>query len=191
MNIFKFRIVLDTEEDIFRDIEISTESSFEELHRAILSAFSFEGKEMASFYLSNDNWDKGKEISLLETASPEEGGAEGTMSGVRLRDLLKAPGDKLVYVYDFLRMWCFYTELIELKKALPGQVYPNITHAFGEAPEESSREFDLFEDFGGSEENEFGHNSLEDGYDEDDFDDEDDPGFNEFENFGEDDNNYY
>jgi len=190
MNIFKFRVVLDTEKDIFRDIEISTEASFEELHRTILSAFSFEGKEMASFYLSNDNWDKGAEISLLETGSAEEGGAAKTMATVRLRDLLKAPGDKLVYVYDFLRMWCFYTEVIELKKALPGQVYPVIAHAFGTAPEEDSREFDLYDDFEGSDQDEFGLDSGDDGYDEDDFDDGDDPGFKDFENFGEDDSYY-
>lgn len=56
MNIFKFRVIINTEEDVFRDIEIATDDSFESLHKAILSAFNFEEGEMASFYMSDDTW---------------------------------------------------------------------------------------------------------------------------------------
>lgn len=51
MNIFKFRVIIDTEEDVFRDIEIATDADFKSLHKNILKAFEWKEGEMASFYL--------------------------------------------------------------------------------------------------------------------------------------------
>ena len=48
--IYRFRIIFDTEEDVFRDIEINESSSLEELHNSIIKSFGFLGNEMASFY---------------------------------------------------------------------------------------------------------------------------------------------
>ena len=33
VNLFKFRVIMDTEQDVFRDIEIETESNFDTLHK--------------------------------------------------------------------------------------------------------------------------------------------------------------
>lgn len=142
MNIFKFRVVIDTDEDIFRDIEIKTESTFEELHQAILTAFDFSEGEMASFYLSNDTWERGEEITLMEM---NDGASKvASMSDVKLADKLTSPEEKVIYVFDFLRMWCFYLELVEIKKAAPSTLYPKVTLVYGEAPEQTSKESDLF-----------------------------------------------
>ena len=58
----KFRVLLDSEkkEEIFRDILISDTDNFESLYHAILKSFNFKGDQMASFYVSNDDWDKGQ-----------------------------------------------------------------------------------------------------------------------------------
>ena len=57
--IYKFRIVLDTLDDVFRDIEIEDDSTLEDLHNSITQAFGFDGTEMASFYLSDAEWNQG------------------------------------------------------------------------------------------------------------------------------------
>ncbi|MFT5957027.1 MAG: hypothetical protein ACI87V_000903, partial [Flavobacteriales bacterium] len=82
MNIFKFRVVMDMEEDIFRDIEIVTGSSFLELHEAILRAFNFKEGEMASFYMSNDTWERGEEITLMDVEVDEELEATSTIKSM-------------------------------------------------------------------------------------------------------------
>ena len=46
VNLFKFRVIMDTEQDVFRDIEIETESNFDTLHKSVLDAFDFEQGEM-------------------------------------------------------------------------------------------------------------------------------------------------
>ena len=50
--IYRFRVILDAKEDVFRDIEIDSENTLEEFHNSITQAFGFEGNEMASFYVS-------------------------------------------------------------------------------------------------------------------------------------------
>lgn len=147
MKIFKFRVIINTEEDVFRDIEIGTEESFEELHKAILGAFDFEEGEMASFYRSDDHWTQGEELSLMEMVEGGNGPKTKSMSDVLLHDFVSAPEDKLVYVFDFLRMWSFYVELVEVKKAAASTIYPRVSLVYGDAPDQYSKETDLFEDF--------------------------------------------
>lgn len=150
MKIFKFRVIVDTEEDVFRDIEIETDDTFQSLHNAILSAFDFEEGEMASFYMSNDEWERGEEITLMEMGEGAEPGGIKTMSGLSLETLIQSPEEKLIYVYDFLRMWCFYLELVEVKKAAASTIYPRVALVFGDAPAQDSKEVDLFGDMGAS-----------------------------------------
>ena len=73
--IFRFRVVLDndTKEDIFRDIEIRDTDTLEDLHNVITQSFGFDGSEMASFYISDDEWNQGEEISLFDMS---EGGSD-------------------------------------------------------------------------------------------------------------------
>ena len=66
--IYRFRIVLDndSEDDIFREIEIRETDTFEDLHNTITQSFGFDGSEMASFYVSDDEWNQGEEISIFD-----------------------------------------------------------------------------------------------------------------------------
>ena len=70
----KFRVLLDSDknEEVFRDILIANDADFETFYRSIMSAFSFSGDQMASFYVSNDSWDKGHELSLLDMTYDDE-----------------------------------------------------------------------------------------------------------------------
>lgn len=163
VNIFKFRVIVDTEEDVFRDIEIETDATFEDLHRSILDSFDFEEGEMASFYMSNEQWEKGLEIPLMDMGEK----AELSMKGTKLSEMVTQPADKILYVYDFMRMWIFYVELIEIKKDKPSTIYPRVALAFGDAPAQDSKELDLFgEEFDQEEFDEFHGNASEDGEDE-------------------------
>lgn len=172
VNIFKFRVIVDTEEDVFRDIEISTDDNFFSLHKAILDAFDFEDGEMASFYMSDENWEKGLEISLMDMG-PEN----LSMNGSILGDFVDKPSDKLLYVYDFLRMWCFYVELVEVKMDKPSTIYPRVALAYGDAPSQDSKEMDLFgtemdeEEFDDSDDDSEGSDDDEENefFDEDDY----------------------
>ena len=74
--LFKIRAVADTEDDIFIDILIPIENSFLTLHKIMLESFNLNEMEMVSFYLSNEEWDKGEEIPLFKMGNEE--GFDGT-----------------------------------------------------------------------------------------------------------------
>ena len=74
MKTYVFRVVADIEEDVFRDIEILGSQNFEDLHDMIIESFDFTGDQMASFYMSDENWDKGEEIGLMDMGFGEEQG---------------------------------------------------------------------------------------------------------------------
>jgi hypothetical protein len=63
--VYKFRVILDAEEDIFRDIAILADDTLEDLHNAIFNSFGFDGMEVASFYTCDETWNQEDEISLL------------------------------------------------------------------------------------------------------------------------------
>lgn len=135
--IYRFRIILDNkdEEDIFRDLEIRQTDTLEDLHNAITQAFGFDGMEMASFYISDDEWNQGEEISLFDLS---EGQTEvRLMNETVLEDILDKDNTKLIYVYDFLSMWTFFVELGEIVEESRGTDYPNLMFVHGQIPQEA------------------------------------------------------
>src|SRR5699024_8710843 len=126
-------IVLDTLEDVFRDIEIQQDANLEDLHNAITQAFGFEGNEMASFYLSDQEWSQGEEIALYDM---KEGiGTTRIMSETQIDSAVSTDHTKLIYVYDFFDMWTFYVELADIVEPEVGITYPNLMYSHGIMPE--------------------------------------------------------
>ena len=64
--IYRLRVILDVEQDVFRDLEIEASASLDDLHLSITQAFGFLGNEMASFYRTNEEWVQGEELPLLD-----------------------------------------------------------------------------------------------------------------------------
>jgi hypothetical protein len=175
MSGFKFRVLLDSEknEEIFRDIVIDKEATFETFYKAIIAAYRFEGNQMASFYMSNDSWDKGFEITLMDMSFDEDMIEPcAIMSEQKLVDFVKEADQKIILVHDFMRMWIFLIELIEIVKGDINE--PQVALSVGIAPPEDSKmmnlDDDFDEDFEGEydEDDEFG-GEFEDDYDEDDY----------------------
>ena len=175
----KFRVLLDSDknEEVFRDILISDTDNFESLYNAILKSFKFKGDQMASFYVSNDNWDKGHEISLMDMSYDDDSidSPSAIMKTAVIKDFLEEPDQKFILVYDFMRMWIFLVELIGFDRNEPET--PEMILSVGNAPTEESRESmteDLFLDdseISDEEEDEFGFNEFDDDYSDDDLND--------------------
>ncbi|HRN98775.1 MAG TPA: hypothetical protein PLA69_05610 [Flavobacterium sp.] len=166
--VYKFRVILDAEEDVFRDIAILHDDSLEDLHNAIVNAFGFDGSEPASFYTCGNQWNQDEEISLFDTG--DVAGEQKIMSDYQLSELLDEQATKIIYVYDFINMWTFLVELAAIEEPKQGETYPAVLFAHGEMPE-SAPEKDFTE-----AENEFD-------FDQDDYDEEDLDMFDDNENF--------
>ena len=124
------RAILDTEEDVIRDFEIEASSSLEELHDALYQSFGFAGNEMASFYRSDEQWNQGEEMPLFDM-----GLGEKPFSDKPIEKILSESENRLIYVYDFLKLWTFYVELIEIAQNEVSKGYPSLIFTHGEVPE--------------------------------------------------------
>jgi hypothetical protein len=135
--VYRFRVILDndTEDDVFRDLEIFETDTLEDLHNIITQSFGFDGTEMASFYKSDDTWNQGEEISLFDMS--ETANAVKLMNETIINDVVHEAQTKLIYVYDFLSMWTFYVELAEIVEEVKGVDYPNLMFVHGQIPDEA------------------------------------------------------
>ena len=133
--IYKVRVIADLDEDVARDIAIKSAANLEDLHNVITNAFDFDGSEMASFYKADNEWNQGEEIPLYDVS--DESGTIKTMKDYRIADLFIQNEDKLIYVYDFLLMWTFLVELIEITSYNNEQDLPKILYTLGNLPNEA------------------------------------------------------
>ena len=68
-----------------------------------------------------------------------------------IEKILSESENRLIYVYDFLNLWTFYVELIEIAQKEASKGYPNLIFTHGEVPEtppnkEFGRSNDLSDD---------------------------------------------
>ncbi|QYJ68164.1 plasmid pRiA4b ORF-3 family protein [Flavobacterium litorale] len=162
--IYKFRVILDAEEDIFRDIAIRQEDTLEDLHNAIVNAFGFDGLEIASFYTCDDEWTQEDEIPFFDTGDVP--GEQKTMADYVLNNILDKENTKIIYVYDFLNMWTFLIELGAIEEPESGVNYPDLLFSHGEMPTDAPNM-----DFSGDESGYFDEEDDLDMLDEEGFED--------------------
>lgn len=134
MAILKFRIYFEEDDSVYRDIAIRHTQNFTELHTTILKSFEFDNKHQATFYRSNDNWQRGREISL-EKYDKNYKADPLLMADTTIGSEIRDPNQKFVYVYDFTRNWTFLVELISVSKEENAKLsYPVVVRTEGIAP---------------------------------------------------------
>jgi len=146
---YLIKVFLESKEDVIRDIEINSNKSFEELHFAIIDSLALDKNEMASFYITNDNFELLKEIPLY--VMNEEDRVTKSMKETTISSVLTEEGNQLIYVYDFLNMWRFLVQLHKCEDKIVEQTM--CIHKIGKMPKdapkiqfEAEKEFDPFED---------------------------------------------
>jgi hypothetical protein len=104
---YNIRVILESKEDVIRDIEINSDCLLSELHYYLIECFDLNKNELASFYTTNNELEIIDEIPLVsfEDKSPN-------MENTKLEIVLDEHNNNLIYVHDYMKMWRF---LIELK----------------------------------------------------------------------------
>ena len=135
MHVYRFRVLLEDADDFYREIEIQASSTFEDLHKIILQSVNFDGKELASFYISDGKWNRKKEICLADMSDSESNEeAPLLMKKCKLAEFIDDPHQRLTYVYDFLNLYEFYIELSKIIPSEKGVKYPRCSKQAGIVP---------------------------------------------------------
>jgi len=134
MAIYRFRISFEDFDDIVREIDIKTNQTFEDLHRAIHRSTGYNAEKPSSFYVSTDNWIKGDEIAILPNQRKIDNGVT-LMENAKLSSFIEDPHQKFYYIYNFERPFDFHVELIKIiLENDPNIEYPFLVKSMGEAP---------------------------------------------------------
>ena len=134
MAIYRFKVSFEDYDDIERDIDIKSNQTFEDLHRAIHQSTGYNAELSSSFYVSSDQWIKSEEIAFLPNQRKINNGV-ATMENSKLSSFIDDPHQKFYYTYNFDRPFDFHVELVKiLLNEEAGKTYPCVSRSQGEAP---------------------------------------------------------
>lgn len=134
MPLFRFRAYWEDDDQVYRDIEMKPNQSFLDLHKAIILAYEFDGKHTASFWDSNEKWERGMELNS-EVLINKKGAPALSMSRTPVSALVAKPDHKFVYEYDPKKKWTFLVELIGVTPDEDIKItYPNVFRKEGVGP---------------------------------------------------------
>ncbi|MBC7863406.1 MAG: hypothetical protein IAF38_10555 [Bacteroidia bacterium] len=133
MAIYRFRVTFEEYDEVYRDIEIRSSQTFKDFHIAIQEAIKFDNKHAASFFVSDDYWRKGLEITLLK--EDLEDGVK-LMESTKIVSCVEDPHQHFVYVYDKAAVWSFNIGLIKIIKDEPKGILPSCVKTMGTPPKQ-------------------------------------------------------
>lgn len=115
-----------------REIQLDADATFLELHKLIIEACGYEDNQLTSFFICEDGWEKGQEITLekMDTGADED---DYCMAETELRQFLEDEKQHLLYTFDPLANRVFFIELTEIKTGCH-LTEGKITRSMGEAP---------------------------------------------------------
>ena len=126
---YNIRITLESKEDVIREIEINSDCFMSELHYFIIDVFGLDNKELASFYTVNSELELEDEFPLISFKDNSS-----NMENTKLESVLTNINDKLIYVFDYMKMWRFLIDLIKIETDFKEK---KCTLKIGEIPDEA------------------------------------------------------
>ena len=120
---------------LYRDIELPSSASLEDLAAAIVRAFGFDFDHAFGFYgsLGHRYHDAEERYELFADLGEASEGVRGVRR-TRLSTAFPEVGKAMLFLFDYGDEWLFTVGLIGLGRREPKAVYPRVLKRAGEAP---------------------------------------------------------
>ena len=152
MFVFRFKIKFEDDNHFLREVEFFSDQTFEDFHNFMVENLKLDKTKPASFYLCNHYYRKQQEIVLAESQNEKSDSTENkeeekekndegseeklVMKNHIFSDLIDDPRQRLLYVYDNVKQWTFYIELLKILSVSTNEGYPKIVKKNGGIPRE-------------------------------------------------------
>lgn len=156
--ILLFRIISDEDQEFHRDLVIDGSDTFLDFHKVLQENLSYDPTQLASFFITTENWEKKQEITLIDMMQ-EPGIDTLTMGEVCMEEYISEVNQRMIYVFDFFSERAFFMELIETADQSTSRETPFIADEKGDPPqqlaldllineeeEEGNSDFDPYDD---------------------------------------------
>lgn len=143
--VYSFKLKSQEAKNFLLAIDIDGKHTFYDFHKTIQENTDFQSHQLASFFISDGNWKKKNEISLLDSGINVY--PHFTMYKTRISDLIHEQTKFILYTYDLFNDRSFNLELTEIfmERNLNE---PQVTLKKGEAPvqilEEETKDEETF-----------------------------------------------
>jgi hypothetical protein len=132
VEIYRVRVSLrDIEPAIWRQIELSSQTTLKQFHRILQIAMGWENYHLHEFAV-------GKQRYGVPDPDDESPGKVIREGGVRLAAVLPRPGSEMLYIYDFGDDWQHDLRLEAVFAAESGVQYPRVVNGARSCPPEDS-----------------------------------------------------
>lgn len=131
--IYRFRMISIEDKAFLRDYDVDASNTFLDFHHFIQKNLKYDSHQLASFFLTDDHWNKGMELTLIDMEN-DAGPAAIPMETVKLNDLLKHKKERLLYVFDIFSDRAFFIELLDIHQPDPIKKYPLCAASIGDPP---------------------------------------------------------
>lgn len=129
--IYTFRFISDEEESFMIDVNINHNQTFEQLHNFIQKTLKFDAGQLASFFTSNEQWEKVDEITLLEMGDDSD---VSIMKETYIGDLFSEKNERILYVFDYLNERLFFGSITRSIDARSPIELPSVSKLEGKIP---------------------------------------------------------
>ena len=131
--ILLFRIISDENPDFLRDLVAGGSDTFLDFHRVLQKELGYDPSQLASFFITNQQWEKKKEITLIDM-NQDPDIVTFTMDQECLEEHICELNQRMIYLFDFFSDRAFYIELIEIADEISPRPTPFIAKRNGDPP---------------------------------------------------------
>ena len=135
--IYLFRIISNEDQEFYRDLVIGGSDTFLDFHHTLQANLRYDPSQLASFFITNEMWEKQQEITLIDMMQDPELPAI-TMDQATMDEYITEATQRMIYLFDFFSERAFFIELLEKSDETSTKDTPFIGHAKGEAPAQLS-----------------------------------------------------
>lgn len=125
MAVYRFRVAIDGEEEVIRDIEVRSNRGFATLHGAVVQFFNFRQDQEAEYYTADQSWYEEDKVAVLKP------GGEDTK---KLADFIYDPHQRFICITESFNEVALTLELMKVSKEVEGVKYPSLAKSEGEPP---------------------------------------------------------
>ncbi|MCI7051009.1 MAG: hypothetical protein PUE17_08395 [Bacteroidales bacterium] len=131
--LYRIKFISDEVDGFVREVKIDSDATFLDLNHIILQSCGYPDDQMTSFYICNDEWERGQQITREDMGVGNADEDIYAMDEVRLSEFIEDEEQRLEFVFDPFADRCFF---LDVKEIIPGENLksPVILRAKGEAP---------------------------------------------------------
>jgi hypothetical protein len=132
-----FRVILDDEPTVSREIEITSEKTLSDLAKGIVEAFDFEFDHAFGFYPPERGRDRKRSDPKYELfADMGEDTDALSVRKTRIADAYPQVGHTMMFLFDYGDNWHFTVEVIGMGEKVARTRYPRVLKEVGTPPEQ-------------------------------------------------------